>query len=38
VTNAVMGWPLFAALAHTAGAAGLVITLTWMLSQSSRSR
>ena len=33
VTNAVMGWPLFAALAHTAGAAGLVITLTWLLSQ-----
>jgi heme a synthase len=32
VTNAVMGWPLFAALAHTAGAAGLVITLTWLLS------
>lgn len=32
VTNAVMGWPLFAALAHTAGAAGLVITLTWILS------
>jgi heme a synthase len=34
VTNAVMGWPLFAALAHTAGAAGLVITLTWILSRS----
>jgi cytochrome c oxidase assembly protein subunit 15 len=34
VTNAVMGWPLFAALAHTAGAAGLVIALTWMLSRS----
>ena len=33
VTNAVMGWPLFAALAHTAGAAGLVITLTWILSR-----
>jgi heme a synthase len=38
VTNAVMGWPLFAALAHTAGAAALVMALTWMLSQSSRSR
>ena len=35
VTNAVMGWPLFAALAHTAGAAGLVITLTWLLSRVS---
>lgn len=33
VTNAVMGWPLLAALAHTAGAAGLVITLTWILSR-----
>ena len=32
VSNAVMGWPLFAALAHTAGAAGLVMALTWMLS------
>jgi cytochrome c oxidase assembly protein subunit 15 len=37
VTNAVMGWPLFAALAHTAGAAGLVITLTWILSQVNTS-
>ena len=35
VTNAVMGWPLFAALAHTAGAAGLVIVLTWTLSRSN---
>ncbi|MEN9982317.1 MAG: hypothetical protein RI918_286 [Pseudomonadota bacterium] len=34
VTNAVMGWPLFAALAHTAGAAGLVMALTWMLCKS----
>ena len=34
VTNAVMGWPLFAALAHTAGAAGFVLALTWMLSRS----
>jgi cytochrome c oxidase assembly protein subunit 15 len=33
VTNAVMGWPLLAALAHTAGAAGLVMALTWMLSR-----
>jgi cytochrome c oxidase assembly protein subunit 15 len=30
VTNAVMGWPLFAALAHTAGAASLVMALTWI--------
>jgi cytochrome c oxidase assembly protein subunit 15 len=34
VTNAVMGWPLFAALAHTTGAAGLVMALTWILSKS----
>jgi heme a synthase len=33
VTNAVMGWPLFAALAHTAGAAGLVMAMTWILSK-----
>jgi heme a synthase len=38
VTNAVMGWPLFAALAHTAGAAGLVMALTWILSQANRAR
>lgn len=37
VTNAVMGWPLFAALAHTAGAAGLVMALTWILSPSKNS-
>ena len=33
VTNAVMGWPLLAALAHTAGAAGLVMVMTWTLSR-----
>jgi cytochrome c oxidase assembly protein subunit 15 len=33
VTNAVMGWPLLAALAHTAGAAGLVMAMTWIFSQ-----
>jgi cytochrome c oxidase assembly protein subunit 15 len=33
VTNAVMGWPLFAALAHTAGSAGLVIAMTWTFSK-----
>jgi heme a synthase len=37
VTNAVMGWPLLAALAHTAGAAGLVMALTWMLSRQKSS-
>jgi heme a synthase len=33
VTNAVLGWPLFAALAHTAGAAGLVMAMTWIMSR-----
>jgi heme a synthase len=33
VTNAVMGWPLLAALAHTAGAAGLVMAMTWIFSR-----
>jgi cytochrome c oxidase assembly protein subunit 15 len=37
VTNAVMGWPLLAALAHTAGAAGLVMAITWILSRASAS-
>jgi heme a synthase len=30
LSNVVLGWPLFAALAHTGGAAGLVVALTWM--------
>lgn len=29
LSNVVLGWPLLAALAHTAGAAGLVLALTW---------
>ena len=35
VTNAVMGWPLFAALAHTAGAAALVMAMMWILCRST---
>jgi cytochrome c oxidase assembly protein subunit 15 len=31
VTNVVMDWPLAAAIAHTGGAAALVLTLTWTL-------
>ena len=31
VTNVVMDWPLAAAVAHTGGAAALVVTLTWTL-------
>ena len=33
----VLGWPLLAALAHTGGAAALVVVLTWALGE-SRSR
>lgn len=29
VSNVVLGWPLVAAVAHTGGAAGLVVVLTW---------
>ena len=29
LSNVVMGWPLLAAVAHTGGAAGLVVVLTW---------
>jgi len=40
VSNAVLGWPLLAALLHTASAAGLLMLLTWSLgiteSRSSR--
>jgi cytochrome c oxidase assembly protein subunit 15 len=35
LSNVVLGWPLVAALAHTAGAAGLVLTLTSLLARSS---
>jgi cytochrome c oxidase assembly protein subunit 15 len=31
--NVVLGWPLLAALLHTAGAAGLVMVLTWACCQ-----
>jgi cytochrome c oxidase assembly protein subunit 15 len=34
LSNVVLGWPLFAAVAHTAGAAGLVIVLTGAISSS----
>ena len=34
LANVVLGWPLVAALMHTAGAAGLVVVLTWMLTRS----
>jgi len=31
LSNVVLGWPLVAALAHTGGAAALVVVLTWVL-------
>jgi len=37
LSNVVLGWPLLAALAHTGGAAALVVVLTWALGE-SRSR
>ena len=37
MANAVLGWPLAAALMHTGGAAALVVALTWVVS-ASRSR
>jgi cytochrome c oxidase assembly protein subunit 15 len=35
LSNVVLGWPLAAALAHTAGAAALVLALTWALCASA---
>lgn len=34
LSNVVLGWPLVAALAHTGGAAALVVVLTWALCDS----
>ncbi|MBA2965087.1 MULTISPECIES: COX15/CtaA family protein [Ramlibacter] len=34
LSNVVLGWPLAAALAHTGGAAALVVVLTWALCES----
>ena len=34
LSNVVLGWPLIAAVAHTGGAAGLVVALTWALRES----
>lgn len=36
LSNVVLGWPLVAALAHTAGAAALVLLLTLLLARSAR--
>ena len=34
LSNVILGWPLVAAVAHTGGAAALVVVLTWALSES----
>jgi cytochrome c oxidase assembly protein subunit 15 len=34
LSNVVLGWPMVAAVAHTGGAAGLVVALTWALRES----
>jgi cytochrome c oxidase assembly protein subunit 15 len=34
LANVVLGWPLLAAVAHTGGAAALVVVLTWALCES----
>jgi cytochrome c oxidase assembly protein subunit 15 len=33
--NVILGWPLLAALLHTAGAAGMVVVLTWTVARTS---
>jgi cytochrome c oxidase assembly protein subunit 15 len=33
LSNVVLGWPLVAAVAHTGGAAGLVLLLAYMLAR-----
>ncbi|MFM9879431.1 MAG: COX15/CtaA family protein [Burkholderiaceae bacterium] len=37
VSNVILGWPLLAALAHTGGAAALVLILTWLACQIPRA-
>ena len=38
LSTVILGWPMLAALAHSAGAAGLVFTLTTLLARSSVAR
>ncbi len=38
LSNVVLGWPLVAAVSHTAGAAALVVVLTWALYESASAR
>ncbi len=34
ISNVVLGWPLLVAVAHTGGAAALIVVLTWALAES----
>ncbi|MES2786396.1 MAG: heme A synthase, partial [Pseudomonadota bacterium] len=34
LSNVILGWPMVAALVHTAGAAALVIVFTWAIRES----
>jgi heme a synthase len=34
LSNVVLGWPIVGAVTHTAGAAALVVVLTWALCES----
>jgi cytochrome c oxidase assembly protein subunit 15 len=36
--NVVLGWPLFAAIAHTGGAAALIVLLTVLLARAVQAR
>ena len=38
LSNVVLGWPLVAAVAHTGGAAALVVALTWALRESRAAK
>jgi heme a synthase len=35
LSNVVLGWPMFAAILHTAGAGAMVAVLTWLLGESA---
>jgi heme a synthase len=37
LSNVVLGWPLFAAVLHTGGAAALVVVLTWAMCESRKA-
>lgn len=38
LSNVILDWPLIAALSHTAGAAALVLIMTWILSTTTVER